>query len=403
MKKALISFVFASFLFSCQKSNDPFWGGNNANTSNQIIPCTNGAAGQYPCNGYDLVANISNSLLGGTRGNDCWGWTDPTTQREYALVGTDTGVAFVDISDAVNPVILGQLPTHTVNSTWRDVKVYQNHAFVVSEANNHGMQVFDLTRLRNVSSPQTFSADAHYSGFGNAHNIVINESNGYAYAVGTSGFNGGPHFVDISNPKNPIAAGGYGNDAYSHDAQVITYNGPDTDHTGKEILIGNNENEIAIVDVTNKNNPTRIATIGYDFVGYTHQGWFTEDMRYFILGDELDEQNFGMDTRSVVFDFSDLDNPTVHMTYFGPTKAIDHNGYVKGNTFFLSNYTAGVRMIDISGIANKSMTETAFFDTYPTNDNASFNGVWSVYPYFASGNIIVSDVNGGLFIIKKSQ
>jgi choice-of-anchor B domain-containing protein len=265
------------------------------------------------------------------------------------------------------------------------------------------MQVFDLTRLRNVANvPEVFTADAHYTGFGSAHNMVINEANGYAYAVGTGTFSGGPHFVDISDPLNPVAAGGYAADAYSHDAQVVTYNGPDTDYTGKEILIGSNVNEVVIVDVTDKANPTRISTINYANIGYTHQGWFTEDMRYFILGDELDERNFGINTRNIVFNFSDLDNPTFHMDYIGPTTAIDHNGYVKDNLFFLANYSAGVRMIDIANIGSSTMTEVGFFDTNPLNDNASFNGVWNVYPFFASGNIILSDINRGFFIIRKS-
>ena len=151
------------------------------------------------------------------------------------------GTSFIDITDGINPIVLGHLPTNTVNSIWRDVKTYGTFALIVSEASNHGMQVFDLTKLRDIditNAPVTFSADAVYNGFGRAHNIVINEDNAYAYAVGTTTFSGGPHFVDISDPLNPTAAGGYANDAYSHDAQVITYNGPDTDYTGQEILIG---------------------------------------------------------------------------------------------------------------------------------------------------------------------
>ena len=366
-------------------------------------PCQNGFAGSYPCNGYDLMAQIPLSTLNANAGNDSWGWTDPNNGDEYALIGLTNGTAFIDISDPVNPVYLGKLPTATSNSSWRDVKVYNNHAFIVSEASNHGMQVFDLTRLRNVANPpETFTSDARYTGFGNAHNIVINEASGYAYAVGTGTFSGGPHFVNIQNPTNPVAAGGYAMDGYSHDAQVITYSGPDADHTGKEIMIGSNENEVVIVDISDKANPVALSSINYANVGYTHQGWFTENERYFILGDELDEQNFGFNTRTVVFDFLDLDNPQQHVVYTGPTPAIDHNGYVKGDTFYLANYRAGVRIIDVSDIGNQNMTEVGFFDTYPSSNSAAFNGVWNVYPYFASGNIVISDIDGGFFLIKKS-
>ena len=125
-------------------------------------------------------------------------------------------------------------------------------------------------------------------------------------------------------------------------------------------------------------------------------------MAHFILGDELDEIDFGGNTRTLIFDFSDLDNPVFSFDYFGPTTAIDHNGYVKGNLFYQASYTAGVRIIDISNIQNQSMNEVGFFDTYPEDDIAAFNGVWSVYPYFESGNIIVSDIDRGFFIIRKT-
>ncbi len=366
--------------------------------------CIDGFAGEYPCNDYDLLAHIPLSELNdSSAGNDCWGWTDPISGNEYALMGSNKTLTFINITNPIAPVILGFLDTQTVSSSWRDVKVFNNFAFIVSEASNHGMQVFDLKRLRNLENiPVTFSNDALYSGFGNAHNIIINEQSGFAYAVGTRTFSGGPHFVDINDPNNPVAAGGFSGGGYSHDAQVIIYNGPDSDYTGKEILIGSNENEIVIADVTDKASPIIISTIGYQNIGYTHQGWFTENQKYFILGDELDERNFGGNTKAIVFDFTDLDNPVYHTEYIGPTSAIDHNGYVKGNTYFQANYTAGVRMIDIRNIESKELTEIGHFDTFPDNDIANFRGAWNVYPFFPSGNIIISDINNGFFIIRKS-
>lgn len=416
MKKLLYAvFVILALSFMACADDD-----NNPITPDQVpnsiaFPeatiCENGFAGQYPCNGYDLMGHLPLTTFGAARGNDCWGWIDPQTNREYALMGTDANTSFVDITDPTNPVYLGNLPSQTMPSNWRDVKVYNNHAFIVSEAPGHGMQVFDLTRLRNVANPpQVFTTDAWYDGFGSAHNIVINEESGFAYAVGAMtlddvifSFNGGPHFVNIQNPTNPVAAGGYADDAYSHDAQVVTYNGPDTEHIGKEILIGSNANEVVIIDITDKANPIQLSTIDYTDIGYTHQGWFTVDQRYFILGDELDELNFGFNSRSVVFDLQDLDNPSVKMTYSGPTAAIDHNGYTKGDTFFMANYTAGLRVLDISNIDGNMIQEEGFFDTFPAHDNAVFNGAWNVYPYFDSENIIVSDINSGLFIIRKNN
>jgi len=146
------------------------------------IPCEDGMAGPYPCNGYDLIGTFSLADLNAQSGNDSWGWTDASSGKEYAIMGLDNGTAFIDISDDENLIYLGKLNTATQASSWRDVKVYNDHAFIVSEAPGHGMQVFDLTKLRDVSNPPTsFQADARYTGFGNAHNIVINEETGFAY------------------------------------------------------------------------------------------------------------------------------------------------------------------------------------------------------------------------------
>ena len=377
--------------------------------------CVNGRAGNYPCNGYDLKYRMSLTELGfkGATGNDCWGWVDPSNNNEYAIIGTTAGTSFVNITDPENPVLVGKLPTQTFSSPWRDLKVYKNHVFIVadrssrSNINEHGIQIFDLTKLKDVTNPpQTFSADKVFDEITSAHNIVINEEMGYAYVTGTlrdDKYRGGITFVNISNPENPEGAGGYADDGYSHDGQVVTYTGPDTDYTGKEIFIGSNENEVTIVDVTYKAAPKRISKLSYPNFRYAHQGWFTEDQKYFLLGDELDEGSLGFNTRTIIFDLTDLDDPKVHTEYLGPTSAIDHNGYVKGNSFFQASYTAGFREIDISEIENKNLNEVAFFDTYPETNSAKFNGAWSVYPYFPSGNIIISDIDRGLFIISRKK
>ncbi|MEM7087600.1 MAG: choice-of-anchor B family protein [Bacteroidota bacterium] len=368
-------------------------------------PCVNGMAGGFECNGYDLISQIPLSTMNSVKANDSWGWTDPQDGKEYAIICLNEATAFIDISDPVNPIYLGQLPGESPeHTTWRDAKTYDNHVFIVSEDTGHGMQVFDLTRLRNVANPpEIFTTDALYTGFGGAHNIVINEETGFAYAVGTDTFSGGPHFVNIQDPVNPLAAGGYSGDGYTHDAMVVIYDGPDSDYTGQEILFGSNENEVVIVDVTNKGNPQTIATIGYNNIHYTHQGWLTEDQRYFLLGDETDEINLGFNSRTLIFDFEDLDSPQLHFEYTGPSGATDHNGYVKGDKFYLANNAAGLRVMDISDIANENMNEVGFFDSYPANNNAGFNGSWNIYPFFESGHIVISDRAEGMLLVKDPQ
>lgn len=372
-------------------------------------PCDTGMAGIYPCDDYDLLDLFDKAALSNRDGSDIWGWTDPLDGKEYALMTFEDKTCFLDISDPVNPVYKGFLNTNAGNSFWRDVKVYNNHAFIVADnVGAHGMQIFDLTRLRSVASPpENFTADAIFtlgpggSTIGSCHNIAINETNGIAYLVGCSSANGGgPIMVDISTPTSPVSVGQYTADGYTHDAQIVTYNGPDTDHTGKEILIGSNESKVIIVDVTNPAAPSKISEVTYSNTAYTHQGWFNSTMEYFLVGDEEDEQNFGNNTRTIIFDFTDLDNPSYHSQFLNTTAAIDHNLYVKGDLVFQANYRAGMRVLNISDINN--IQEVGYFDTYPVSDGANFNGAWSVYPYFASGNIIVSDIERGFFVLRKT-
>lgn len=359
-------------------------------------PCEGNMAGSFPCEGFDLMDQLSLAELETGLGNDSWGWTDPVTGTEYAIMGTRSATVFIDISDPTDVVIVGKLPTHSGNSTWRDMKTFNNYVFVVSEAEDHGMQVFDLTRLRDVTSiPETFTEDAHYDGFSDAHNIAINEDSGFAYAIGTDTFAGGPHIVNINDPLTPTFAGGYSGSGYTHDAQIVNYTGPDGDYEDREIFFGSNEEVVAIVDVTNKNAPVLIAEMDYSSVGYTHQGWLTEDQTKFILCDELDEVFFGFETKNIIFDVTDLDNPEFDFNYFADTFSTDHNGYVKGDLFYLASYRAGLRVLDISGINDQEITELGYFDTVPGSDSAGTGaGAWSVYPYFESGNIVISDQDG---------
>ncbi len=368
-------------------------------------PCENGFAGAFPCEGYDLLSQLPLSTFNSVKANDSWGWTDPMDGKEYGLLCLNEGTAFIDISDPFNPLYLGFLPGESnQHTTWRDVKTYNNFAFIVSEDTGHGMQIFDLTKLRDVVNPPvTFTKDAYYNAFGSCHNIVINEASGYAYAVGSNIFSGGPHFINIQDPLNPIGEGGFSNQGYTHDAQVVLYNGPDSDYQGRELLFGANETHVAIVDVTDKSNPTTIATMDYTNVNYTHQGWLSEDLRYYFLGDETDEINTGINSRTIVFDLSDLDNPVFHMEYFGPTSATDHNGYVVGNYFYLANNAAGLRVVDLSDIDTMNMVEVGHFDSYPANNASGFNGSWSIYPFFESGNIVISDRAEGFLVVRPSE
>ncbi|MFI7573985.1 choice-of-anchor B family protein [Micromonospora sp. NPDC049497] len=365
--------------------------------------CTNGQAAGYPCRNVDLLSFLPLANMGGSQANDIWGWTDSTTGREYALVGRRNGTSFVDVSNPTAPVYLGNLPAYqNRTAVWRDIKVYRNHAYVVADVTGHGMQVFDLTRLRGVTSPKTWTADVHYNRFGNSHNIAINEATGYAYAVGSNTCNGGLHMVDIRTPRSPAYAGCVNNDGYTHDTQCVVYRGPDTAYTGREICVSSNEDTVTVVDVTTKSAPRQLARIGYSGRAYTHQGWFTEDQRYFLLDDELDESRRGVNTQTYLWDVTDLDAPRHIGTYSAPSgvKATDHNQYVKGNYSYQANYRAGLRILDVRNVASGQATEAGYFDVYPSSNSNSMNGAWSTYPYFPSGIVVVSGIEQGLFVLQ---
>ena len=382
------------------------------------VDCERGEAERFPCSDVDMVAFLTRQEIGAARGiqvNDVWGWEDPETGREYALVGRTDGTSFIDLTDPSNPQYLGSLPkTATANrSLWRDIKVYKNHAFVVADgAGAHHMQVFDLTQLRDVHAPQVFTESALYQGIYSSHNLIINEETGFAYAVGNSHggetCGGALHMIDIRDPLNPTFAGcfadtrtGRGSGA-THDAQCVTYRGPDADHFGSEICLSSNGNALSIADVTDKENPVALSIAEYPNVAYTHQGWLTEDHRYFYLNDEGDETSGLVDkTRTLIFDLTDLDDPLLAREYFGPSSAIDHNLYIRGDMMYQTNYVEGLRLIDVSDPTNP--IEVGHFDTVPygPNDNSPVLGAWSNYPYFKSGVIVVTSGREGVFFLKR--
>ena len=380
-------------------TENPFGGAGRASKTPTsevgATACAGGKAGIFSCNKVDLEYWYPMSSIGGGAGTDGWGWTDPQTNKEYVLMGRSSGTAFIDVSTPSAPQYLGDLPTQTSNSDWRDIKVYENHAFIVSEASGHGMQVFDLTQLRSVASPPaTFTATAHMSAFGNAHNIAINEDTGFAYVVGANTCSGGLYMVDISDPTDPTWAGCFADDGYTHDAQCVVYSGPDTEWVGKEICFAYNEDSLTIVDVSNKADPQQISRTTMEGSSYTHQGWLAQNQRYVLLNDEYDEKEFGHNTKTFVLDVSDLDAPSLVGSHLSALPAIDHNLYTEGDFVYEANYTAGLRILKMNDLATADLCEVASFDTYPDTDAAVFAGAWNVYAYFKSGLAAVMAIEG---------
>ena len=210
----------------------------------------------------------------------------------------------------------------------------------------------------------------------------------------------------MNDPLNPTIAGGFSDQGYCHDAQVVIYHGPDEPYQGKEIYFGchgNNAEAFNIVDVSDKSDPILIKAMMYPDQVYTHQGWLTQDHKFFLLNDELDEQQLGYNTRTRIFNVEDLDAPVFVGHYESSIPVIDHNLYTRGNFAFLSNYTGGLRILDLTDIANGNLTEIGYYDVHPWDDGVSFAGTWSNYPYFASGNIVVTHRTDGLFIVRPTS
>ncbi|KAK4666481.1 hypothetical protein QC763_0047370 [Podospora pseudopauciseta] len=385
--------------------------------------CVNGKAGEYQCKNVDLVSFLRHQDMGSStrRGNDVWGWTHAASGREFGAVGQTDGTAFVEIKADGSLVYLGRLPTQTTSSSWRDMKVIGNHVYIGAESSNHGLQVFDLTKLLTITTPRTFSITsdlkARFTGFGNSHNIVAHEEKNMIYAVGTgtaAGCRGGLFMVNVTNPAAPTSAGCMSAGGYVHDAQCVVYKGPDTRYTNKEICFNFNEDTLDIVDVTNKRSPVTLSSTGYTGSSYTHQGWLADaGMRYLLLDDELDEQNrkgpaANQKTTTYIVDISSLTAPKFTGTYQSPATAIDHNQYVHNGLSYQANYGSGLRIVDVRSVTTdptgKSFKEVGFFDCYPEDDSvggrAEFTGTWSVYPYFKSGHILLNSIERGIFVLK---
>jgi choice-of-anchor B domain-containing protein len=375
------------------------------------IRCEDQKAGIFPCHRTDLKSFIPLTEFDATWANDVWGWTDPQTGREYALVGLFEGTGFVDITDASDPTVLGVLPTHTSvgsGGVWRDIKVYEDHAYIVSENRGHGMQVFDLTRLRGVTEKQQWTEDAWLGGFGQAHNLAINEESGTAYVVGATRdttacpeVGGGPIIIDLQDPGAPEVAGCYGGDGYTHDVHCVTYRGPDQDYTGREICTASNEDTITVIDATDPADVKMLARVPYETASYTHQGWFTEDHAFFLMGDEIDELAGEVsETTTYIFDMHDLDDPQLIGYGSSGLNSIDHNIFIKDQIAYESNYTTGLRMFDTYKLDQGRMKQVGWFDGYPVDDGTYFAGSWSNYPWFDSGNVVFTGTEEGLFVVQ---
>jgi choice-of-anchor B domain-containing protein len=290
---------------------------------------------------------------------------------------------------------------------------WQAYAYVTTEA-NEGLTIIDLNDLENgisVINRQTTDRSAHNIYISNVDyglNIAIAGPVPAVHILGSNNFGGAFRSYSLADPE--VLGATYTNTSstrndYTHDAASITISDAraqtdcvQANNTDCLVILDFNEDSLRLWDHTDENQATELGSSSYPNAEYTHSGWWSEDKQYVIVHDELDEQTHSLNTTLNIFDISSLSTPTLVGTWTGPTRAIDHNGFVRGNRYYMSNYERGLTVLDITDPSDP--IEVGFFDTYPVSDNAGFNGAWGVYPFLPSGNILVSDINSGLYIIQ---
>lgn len=388
--------------------------------SQTAAPCTGNVSSGFPCQSVSLLSHLAFDTLKpvSTKANDIWGFTDLNTGREYAFIGVENGVAVIDITDPTAPEQVGA-PTGT-STTWRDIEIYQvfdpsaqrwrAYAYITADAVQDVLMLLDLSGLPNGIERVDFQSD-HRS----AHtDYMINSDFTYGIsqtgetpvlAIAGSNLVGGNHrLYSLANPRAPalisVSASGYAHDLSSFpikDARKDTQCVNAQSQPACQILTDFNENTVDVWDVTIPTSRQLLASQPYPNARFVHTGWWTDDGRYLYVNDELDERDLGLNTTIRIFDMADLRTPALVGSWVGPTGAIDHNTYVKGNRLYFANYSEGLTILDITNPV--APVRIGSFDTWPANSDTAFVGAWGVYPFFASGTIAVSDINSGLYLL----
>jgi len=340
-----------------------------------------------------------NQLGGAGSGSDCWGYTSPSS-REYAIVGMESAIAWVEVSDPFAPEVVYTYQRGGTSSLWCDVKVIGSHAYAVGESGG-SIKIFDMSAIdKGVVS---YVGESSANGNSETHNIAALPQANLLIKCGGSG-EGLRFYSTAGNPEAPAFIGAW-NDRYVHDADLVLYpqNGPDSLYRGRIIGFLNDGNNgggsntgLSIVDFGTPQNfnasGTLLSRVVWPGAGYSHQSWHTEDFNWVISNDET-----ALNSTWQMIRISDLTNAILGQTQSLPMSSNNHNNYVHDGLVYAANYTAGIRILERNG---NFLNEIAHFDTYPANDNSGFNGAWSVYPFFESGTIIASDFQSGLVIFQ---
>ena len=363
-------------------------------------PCKNGNASGLPCKNIDLVGYVEPSVMGGARIADVWGWVDPATKKEYAVLGGTGGVQFLDVTKPGAPVYLGRIPLKAP-LVWQEIEILNDHAYIVCDLDPCGLQIFDLKRLTGPEAALPVWRPDVVLPIGATHSIDANPATNHIFLNGGGVAVGTPYILDVSQPLAPVPVGVIADDGYTHDSLCRNYKGPDKGYKGNEICFNFNEDTVTIYDVTsNPMQPVQLARATYENASYTHSGALSKDHRTLISTDEGDEQAHGIRSTLYIWDISRLTAPKMIGTYVAPSGAIDHNVYSEEDALYHANYVNGFRILDLKNAHKGKLSEVAYIDTVPLSDTPEFSGAWAAYPYLPSGNMLVGSMTGGLFIVR---
>lgn len=343
-----------------------------------------------PVHGQTNMSLLSQQDLHGNAYANIWGYVD-SAGREYALLACQTGTAIVDISNPTQPVEIDYVSAPS--SSWHEIQVWDEYAYVVSEG-GRGMQIIYLGQLPDTAY---LIKEYYWSGSSSDRAHTLQVRDGFAYltggnvTAGQSGNAGGVRVLDLSDPTDPISVGTW-DSLYVHDCYVRN----DTIYAACIY-----DGLVSILDARSKSSIRTVVTHGYPN-GFTHNVALSDNGQMMMTTDETSSPPGMLRLWDISTVRDGIPNNT-NITQLGSfgTTAIVHNVYAKGRYAFASYYTEGVRIWDVTNPSAPNLT--GHYDTYGANNSAGFNGAWGVYPFFPSGNIVVSDISSGLFVIGFTQ
>jgi choice-of-anchor B domain-containing protein len=305
--------------------------------------------------------------------------------REYALLGASKGMIIMDVTNPDAPIELIQIPGP--DNLWKEIKVYQHYAYVTSEGGG-GLQIVDMSQLpnKNAIPYKSYTGDGALTNLGRIHALHIDVPKGVVYCFGATGtLTDGAIMLDIkTDPWNPRYLGVVNKD-YIHDGFAEN----DTLYAG-HIYRGDME----IWYTGNKSNPVSLGRIKTP-TAFTHNVWLSNNHKYAFTTDENNNSFLGAYDVTDPSDIKFLDKISHNIG----SGAVIHNTHILNDYAVSSYYTEGVTIHDVHRPDN--LVEVAHYDTYnlPINPNAPFEGAWGVYPFLPSGNLIISNIDEGLYIL----